>query len=296
MTTLHVPAVEVVRAGRTSALFPVATLASSRAARWDGMALEVSRIVPCVVPDHEHPTHVLHLIVEGTARSTAIVARRTFSDPRIAGTVMLVPRGTRDRTVFHDAFTIMSLALHPQLLTRAVSEAERDIELRFEWSLADRHIASVLYALHADLEAGLPAGRLYGESLGVALAVYLARRYAADPVKGVRLRGGLPTYRLRRVLDYVAGHLEHDVSLGDLAEVAGLSPHYFAELFRQRLGTTPHRYVLERRIERAKHLLRNRTRTILEVAHLSGFKDQGHFGRVFRQLVGATPSAYRADL
>jgi AraC family transcriptional regulator len=296
MTLLHVPAVEVVRAGRTRALFPMRALVSSSTAQWDGMALEMSRIVPCVVPDHEHPTHVLHLIVEGTARSTATVGGRTFSDPRIPRTVMLVPRGTRDRTVFHDSFTIMSLALHPQLLTRAVSETEREIELLFEWSLSDRQLASVLGALRADLEGGLPAGRLFGESLGVALAVYLARRYAAHPVKGVRLRGGLPTYRLRRVLDYIAAHVDHDLGLLDLAEVAGLSPHYFAEVFRQRLGKTPHRYVLERRIERAKHLMRDRTRTILDVALLCGFKDHGHFGRVFRQLVGATPSTYRAGL
>jgi AraC family transcriptional regulator len=296
MTALHVPAVEVVRAGRTRALFPVTTLLSSRTAHWDGMALEKSRIVPCVVPDHEHPTHVLHLIVERTARSTAIVGGRTFSEPRVPGAVMLVPRGTRDRAVLHDAFTIMSLALHPQLLTRAVADTGRDIELPFKWNLVDRQIASVMLALCADLEDGMPAGRLFGESLGVALAVYLARRYAAHPPKEVRLRGGLPTYRLRRVLDYIAAHLERDLSLADLADSAGMSPHYFAELFRQRLGTTPHTYVLERRIERAKHLMRDRTRTLLDVALLSGFKDQGHFGRVFRQLVGTTPSAYRAEL
>lgn len=293
---LHVPAVEVLHSGRRGPLFPTTVLASSSTAHWEGMALQMSRILPSVVPQHEHPTHVVHLVAEGTARSTAIVGGRTFSHPRVAGTVMLVPRGTSDRTVFHDAFTIISLALHPQLLTRAVLETPRDIELRFEWSLSDRQIASILLALHADLEGGSPTGRLFGDSLGVALAVYLARRYAVGPVSTARLRGGLPTHRLRRVVDYIAAHLDRDLSLGDLAGVAGLSPHYFAELFRQRMGTTPHRYVLERRIEAAKQLMRDPRRTILDVALLSGFKDQGHFGRVFRQAVGTTPSAYRAGL
>jgi AraC family transcriptional regulator len=295
LRTLNVPAVEVVRSGRTSALFPLSPQVSSSTAEWDGMAFEMSRIAPCVIPDHEHPTHLVHLVAEGTARTTAIVGGRTFSDPCPPGMVMLVPRGTRDRTAFHAPVTLVSLALHPQLLTRAV-ESERAIELRFEWRLADRQIAAVLSALHADLQGGSPAGRLFGESLGVALAVYLARRYPADPVRAERVRGGLPTYRLRRVLEYMDAHLERDVSLGDLAGVAGLSPHYFAELFRQRTGTTPHRFVLERRIERAKRLLRDRTRTILDVAVRSGFKDQSHFGRVFRQIVGATPSGYRAGL
>jgi AraC family transcriptional regulator len=260
------------------------------------MALEVFRIAPSVVPDHEHPTHVLHLITEGPARSTAIVDGRRFSDPLTPGRVMLVPRGTRDRTVFHDPVTITSLSLHPQLLSRAVAETGLDVELIFQWSLADRQIVSVLRALQADLEDGSPAGRLYGESLGAALAVYLARRYAARPMQKQPVRGGLPTYQLRRVLDYISAHLEHDVSLADLARVAELSPNYFAELFRQRLGTPPHRYVLERRIERAKTLLRNRTLTVMDVALLTGFKDQGHFGRAFRQVVGMPPSTYRRGL
>jgi AraC family transcriptional regulator len=296
MRALPVPAVEVVRSGGRSPLFPTTVLASSSTAHWDGMALQVSRIVPCVVPDHEHPTHVVHLIASGTARSRAIVNGRTFSDPRPPGTVMVVPRGTRDRTEFHDTFTIISLALHPQLLAHAIADTERDVELRFEWNLADRPLASVLSALHADLEAGSPAGRLFGESLGVSLGVYLARRYAAHPLKATRLRGGLPTYRLRRVVEYIDAHVERDLSLADIAGVAGLSPHYFAELFRQSMATTPHRYVLERRIKHARHLLRDAKRTILEVALRSGFKDQGHFGRVFRGIVGTTPSAYRTGL
>lgn len=296
MTSLYVPAVEAIYGGRTSALFPVAPLVSSRTVHWDGMALEISRIVPSEIPQHEHPTHVLHLTADGTARSTVIVGGRTFADARPAGAMTLVPRGTTDRTVFHNKFTSISLALHPQLLRRAVPETDRDVELRFEWTLPDREIAAVLLALHADLEAGSPAGRLFGESLGVALAVYLARRYAAHAVSAVRLRGGLPTSRRRRVLDYIVAHLDRDLSLDELAGVAGLGPHYFAELFRQSLGTPPHRYVLERRIERAKRLLRDPRRTILDVALLSGFKDHGHFGRVFRQVVGMTPSAYRASL
>ena len=296
MNTLRVPAVEVMRSGRSSPLYPARPLLSSRTVHWDGLALETFRVAPSVIPDHEHPTHVLHLITEGPARSTAIVDGRQFSELLAPGHVMLVPRGTRDRNVFHEPVTITSLALHPQLLARSVADTCRDVELVFHWGLSDRHLLAVLLALQADVEDGSPTGRLYGEALGTALAVYLARRYAVHPVPRRVLRGGLPTYQLRRVLDYISAHLDRDTSLADLARVAGLSPHHFSELFRQRVGMPPHRYVLERRIERAKDLLRNRTLTILEVALLTGFKDQGHFGRVFRQVIGMPPSRYRTGL
>jgi AraC family transcriptional regulator len=154
----------------------------------------------------------------------------------------------------------------------------------------------VLLALRADLKDGSPAGRLYGESLGTALAVYLARRYGTLPMRTRQVRHGLPTYRLRQVLDYITAHLDQDLSLADLARTAGMSPHHFALLFRQRMGTSPHRHVVEQRIERAKRLLRDHTRSVLEVALASGFESQSHFGRVFRRVVGVTPSDYRAAL
>jgi AraC family transcriptional regulator len=110
------------------------------------------------------------------------------------------------------------------------------------------------------------------------------------------MRAGLPAYRLRRVLDYIAAHLDQDLSLADLARTAGMSAHHFAVLFRQRMGTSPHRYVVEQRLEHAKRLLRDHARSILEVALLSGFESQSHFGRVFRRVVGMTPSEYRAAL
>jgi AraC family transcriptional regulator len=153
-----------------------------------------------------------------------------------------------------------------------------------------------MLALHADLDDGSPAGRLYGESLSLALAVYLARRYGVPNHKTSEHRGGLPGHRLRLVVEYVRAHLDRDIPLADLASVAGMSPHYFTELFRKSTGQTPHQFVLSKRVERAKQLLRNPKLTALDVAILVGFADASHFTKVFRRAVGATPSRYRADL
>jgi AraC family transcriptional regulator len=75
-----------------------------------------------------------------------------------------------------------------------------------------------------------------------------------------------------------------------------MSPHYFVELFRASTGQTPHQFVLTQRIERARRLLANRALSVLDVAVLVGFSDASHFTKVFRRIIGATPSRYRADL
>jgi AraC family transcriptional regulator len=298
MHTLQVPGVEVFRDGRLVPLLPTSPILSSEDVRWEGLALEEHSTTPGLIPDHEHPTHVLHLQTGGAVWVEWTTGGHTHSEFHGPGTVYLLPRGSQHRFLGEGPSARVVVALHPRLLTQALEETahREDIELTEQWNLSDRHIGSTLLALRADVEDGLPAGRLYGESLGTALAVYLGRRYAARPVNAPPARGGLPTYRLRRVLDYIAAHLDRDPSLADLAGTAGLSPHHFAELFRQRMGTTPHRYVLGQRIERAKRLLRDRARTVLDVAVLTGFQNQSHFARVFRRAVGVTPTRYRREL
>lgn len=298
MSMMRVPGIEVVRNGRTIPLLPAPAVLSSRAVQWDGMALEVLHIPPGEIADHEHATHAVHLITNASVRAALVAGDGIHAGSLEPHTIMLMPRGSRHRFLAEGPIATVSVTLHPELLSRALDEATPSaaIELTPQWNLTDPHVTSMLLALRADLEDGSPAGRLYGESLGTALAVYLARRYGVPPTQMRPVRNGLPTYRLRQVLDYIAAHLDQDVSLADLARTAGMSPHHFAVLFRERMSTSPHRYVVEQRIKRAKRLLRDPRRSVLEVALLSGFESQSHFGRVFRRVVGMTPSDYRAAL
>ena len=169
-----------------------------------------------------------------------------------------------------------------------------DIELVEHWNLVDPNIAAILQAMRVDLSDGSPAGRLYGESLANALAAYLVGRYGVRPAAPMSHKGGMPARRLRRVLDYIAENLAGDLGLRELARVAGMSPHYFSELFRRSVGRPPHQYVLSQRIERAKESLRNPKRSVLEAGSSAGFENPSHFARVFRKLVGATPRQFRA--
>ena len=108
-----------------------------------------------------------------------------------------------------------------------------------------------------------------------------------------RIRGGLPPRALRRVRDYVEAHLEENVSIQALADTAGLSMYHFARAFKQSEGMTPHGYLVQRRVERVQKLLAGTDLPLSEIALASGFSDQSHCARRFREHVGVTPSDYR---
>ncbi len=107
--------------------------------------------------------------------------------------------------------------------------------------------------------------------------------------------GGLASYLVNRVIDYMVENLAKEISLDELAAVSNLSPHHFCRAFKQSTGLPPHRYQIKLRIERAKILLAAGIMSISEVASAVGYDDQGQLARLFRHEVGTPPSRYRRD-
>jgi AraC family transcriptional regulator len=98
--------------------------------------------------------------------------------------------------------------------------------------------------------------------------------------------------RVARVRAYIDHHLGDEISLEDLARVAGLSRFHFARQFRAHTGESPMGYLLRTRVERAKALLRDSQTRVVDISAELGFADQSHFARRFRRLVGMPPSVY----
>ena len=294
---LVVPSVNLVRRGCIEPFLDVRPTLSSSDAQWSGIALESYETPAVSIHDHEHPEHFLHMVVSGTSTYEVKTRGRSLRFTASPGTMFLLPRGTIDEVHWRGKIHHMVVAIHRRLLTEALDETanEADIELVENWNLSDGHIAALLREMAADLNDKSPAGAIYGDSLANALAVYLLKRYAVRRRKPAVYSGGLPGFRLNRVLDYIADSLDTNLSLSQLAAVAGMSPHYFCELFKRSTGHSPHNYVLLRRIERAKEVLRDPGRSILDAALDAGFQNSSHFARMFRRLEGITPSGYRAD-
>ena len=99
----------------------------------------------------------------------------------------------------------------------------------------------------------------------------------------------MPGRRLSQVLEYIEAHLDRDLALEHLAAVARFSPSHFKVLFKRSTRMPVHRYVVERRVERARVLLLQGRRTLSEVALEAGFTHSSHMARCMRQVLGASP-------
>jgi AraC-like DNA-binding protein len=133
----------------------------------------------------------------------------------------------------------------------------------------------------------------YAEALTSMLLIEVYRAHATRLLP-LQPHGGVGTARFKLVLDYIEEHLDHDIGLFELASLAGLSVTHFAHAFKATYQVPPYRYILERRIARAKVLLCTTNETIARIAARVGFPSQSRFSHLFSRLTKTTPSNYRS--
>jgi len=150
-------------------------------------------------------------------------------------------------------------------------------------------VEHVFGAMMRDVEAGYPAGPLTGEALTVALLHHLNGRdlAARSPRPGALGR------RLNLVREHIEANLARPLRLAELAALAGVGVRRLGAIFAAETGWSPHQYVLRRRVERAKELMRDPDLTLAQIAYAVGFADPSQFSRVFRQHTGEAPRTYR---
>ena len=127
-------------------------------------------------------------------------------------------------------------------------------------------------------------------------ATYLAEKYTTVTQSQQEFRGGLPMRQLQKVAGYITEHLTEEISVEALAQLVGLSPFHFSRMFKQTTGMPPHQFVTRERITRAQQLIRETSRSFIEVALDVGYTSPSHFAQIFRRVAGVTPTKFRSAL
>ena len=284
--------------GSSTPLFPFSEpMLASKRSSWTGLLVEHHRMPPVEFPERVASTHQVAVHFR-SATLTWFLGGHPQTVRVARGSINIVPQGTLLGGYGKNETEFLMFSLDPPFVDRIARRigATTPVELIQNLGANDQQIEHIALAFKDELEMGCPSGRLYGDSLAVALVARLLAKFAACiPVAPDQSRV-LPLDRLRTAIDYINDNLSEDLTLGEIADAARLNPFYFSRIFRQSTGTSPHQYVLQRRVERAKRLLLDRRLSLVEVALVVGFQNQSHFTALFHRLTGVTPKTYREGL
>lgn len=202
----------------------------------------------------------------------------------------------RYRADLSGAFDFVLLEIPRSSLEDAVADtaSSRIDGLRCATGHLDPVLAHLVQALLPSLERPREACKLFVDQLGATIATHLVRQYS-----GVRLpstaKSPLSKSHEDRAKAMLRSNIDGDISIGDVALACGLSRSHFTRAFKETTGLTPHQWLLDQRVAKARELLSRSRISLVEVAALCGFADQSHLTRLFTKVVGASPGKWRRE-
>lgn len=241
--------------------------------------------------------HVLCLHLGQPVPVSYRAGRHERQGVRLHGQFCVVPAGSSTRWTLTQPAASLLLRVRPSVLqeaAQAMGLGTQGDPLAPAIHIRDAQIERIGWMMQAEEQDGHPGGRLFADSLGTALASRLLALQSRRGLAAAAAGRALPAWRLGQVIEYIEAHLERDLSLAELAAVAGFSVSHFKPLFRQAAGMPVHRFVLERRVERARQRLAEGKLSMTEIALEAGFCHSSHMARCLRRILGYSPSQIRA--
>lgn len=276
-------------------------LTSSDTLDWNNARLDIAQHEP--VPELFHTPYldvdVLAFLLTGSALMEMHISGGKVLNERMGpGSLQLLPRQTAYgfKANWNSAWTYGALQLKWQMVVATSAALLRGDPEKIEMVPTHGFTDPLLYHLNIELTNEMqnanPLGHLYADSLTNRLTLYLLRHYSTGRVVRELSAYRLTYAQLRVVDEYIHAHLDHKISLTDLATCLHLSVPHFERMFRATTHIPPYRYVLELRVERARLLLQRTRLPLAEVALQCGFSSQSHFTVHFTRHIGVSPARF----
>jgi AraC family transcriptional regulator len=250
-----------------------------------------------IEPPISHPYLIYHLSrpTDVTRKIEGFPTERAVIGPRH---ICLAPGGSIVKTHHNGQPEILQVYVRQSIYETAVNEIygcdASKAEILPRYAILDPLLEQLVLVIKAALQNGAAADRLYMDTVAQMIAVHLARRHSSRSrdVSSTTMKP-FPGWRTQHLIEFIEEHIAGDLSLDAMAKEVKMCPLYLPRAFKAAVGKSPHQYVLDRRIERAKDLLRNTDAPIVEVALSAGFSSQSHLSNWFQRVVGISPGDYR---
>jgi AraC family transcriptional regulator len=241
--------------------------------------------------------HVLSVRLKQTDRRISRVGEQEYDGQYLPGEFLFSPAHISGFSQSNSISEAIAFMIEPTILQQIAAETNclnpHQLELLGTPKTRDPQIEAIATLFLNEINTTGLGGLVYAESLANLFLIHLLRHYCAFEPKLKQYQGGLSAHKLQQAIDYIQANLDRKLSLEAIAQHLNMSVYHFCDLFKQSVGIAPYKYVLQQRVERAKQLLKDEERAIVDIALECGFTNQTHLNKHFRKFTGMTPKGYR---
>lgn len=272
---------------------------SSQEAGWKNIHLAHYQVPAMEIPETVSAQHIIALpsFKHQTVHELVFDGKhyQTQHDHKEVGCIAVIPANVSFSAKWNQESGVTHCYLDPTFVAHAAYESINlgEIELNLALQKTDPLVCQIILALQKVLATDATNSCFYAESMATALAAHCLRNYSTYKHVLQEYADGLSKYKLKQALEYMNAHLSENVSLASISEELEISQFHFCRLFKQSTGMTPHMYLIQQRVERAKQLLKRKEGTMLDIAIECGFANPSHFAKHFRKHTGISPKQFR---
>lgn len=263
-------------------------------AKWSELSIEENYVPKIDMPEMCFKDHVIGMSSQNLNCELKLDGK-TQKYSLLTNELMIMPAKQNFTINFDQAHVSKAIHLSHTLMMRNALElfGTDNYELIRADQVKDPLIFNIRRSLCIELKINPDGCEIYAQTMANALAVHLLSRYSTH-TKSVKIySGGLSPKKMKLVLSFINDNLQQKITLEDLASLVQLSQYHFCSAFKQSLGISPHKYVIQQRVERAKNLLKQSKLSISDISIMCGFTHQSHLHRHFKRLTGITPKVFR---
>jgi AraC family transcriptional regulator len=282
----------------TEPFLPRPPLLTSYQAGWK--SLQLAHFQQNGLETPEMISHVHIIVMANWRQSTEVTMvtedyrRRDLFEQDDSGCIQIIPAELAFQSTVTREVEFTHCYFEPTFLSQVAYESvdPDKVQLSLMLQQPDPLLWQMGAALKNVLETNPKNSSFYADSIATGFAVHLLTHYATRKLK-LREYNGLPKDKLKQAVDYMNAHLGEDISLADISTQLCISQYHFARLFKQSMGITPHAYLIQQRVDKARQLLRQTELTVLDIADQCGFANPSHLAKHFQKQTGITPRQFR---
>ena len=275
-------------------IFPSKPLLSSSEAGWNNIKLEDHLLPAYSIPEQSLAQNVL-VMFHHPLKVRWQLGDDLKNERVEAGDIVIIPAKTRHSACWKESASFTLLFFEPEFITHAAYKFKHPnrVELLPIFAQPDPVIYQIGLELRSHLESKQQVSPMYVDSATLFLASHLIENYCHSKCSLEKNTNVLSDDDLQQVIEYINNHSDRDLALKELADLINISYYHFSRLFKRSTGLSPYQYLIEHRLSRATHLLKNTNLDIGEIAKRTGFTSHSNFCRTFHQYLSLSPKHYR---
>ena len=196
-----------------------------------------------------------------------------------------------------DHYEFVLVLVEPEKMVSSAPIVSKSCTFTETYQIKDPNLEYIFKLLLSEIQAGNQNGKLFLENIVSILTLHFVKNYSkeqsAELIENVN---GFTSKELEKALYYIDQNMSENYKIENLAEEFGISKFNFIKRFKSSTNVTPHQFIIKKKLERSKNLLKEDRLSLTDITYMLNFSDQSHFSNSFKKMYGVTPREFRKTI